>query len=53
MGEEYSDLHFAKDSINKDDAAAVSFVLKNTGSRAGDEVVQMYISDLLSSVASR
>lgn len=48
---EYSNLHFAKDSINKDDSTTVSFVVKNTGSSAGDEVVQMYISDLLSSVA--
>ena len=31
--------------------ATIRCVVKNTGSRAGDEVVQLYIRDLLGSVA--
>ncbi|MEP6676150.1 MAG: glycoside hydrolase family 3 N-terminal domain-containing protein [Ferruginibacter sp.] len=48
---EYSNLRFDKDSISKNDSTIVRFSLKNTGPVAGDEVVQLYIRDLLSSVA--
>jgi beta-glucosidase len=41
---EYSDLRISGDSI-------VRFKVKNTGTRAGDEVAQLYIKDLLASVA--
>lgn len=48
---EYSDIRFEKDSIAPDNSTMVRFTLKNTGILAGDEVVQLYIRDLLSSVA--
>ncbi len=47
---EYSNLRFDKNNINKNDSTVARFTLKNTGSVAGDEVVQLYIRDLLSSV---
>ncbi|MFT3910475.1 MAG: glycoside hydrolase family 3 C-terminal domain-containing protein [Ferruginibacter sp.] len=48
---EYSNLHVDKNNISKNDSTSVRFILKNTGKTAGDEVVQLYIRDLLSSVA--
>lgn len=47
----YSDIRFTKNQINKTDSTIVSFTIKNTGARDGDEVVQLYIRDLFSSVA--
>jgi len=37
--------------INQPGTATVSFDLRNGGTRAGEEVVQLYIRDVLSSVA--
>lgn len=48
---EYSDLKFDQESISGGDSTLVHFTVKNTGTREGDEVVQLYIRDLLSSVA--
>jgi beta-glucosidase len=48
---EYSDIKLSKNTISSMDSATVSFTLKNTGTRNGDEVVQLYIRDMLSSVA--
>lgn len=48
---EYSDMKLSKNNISTNESATVSFTLKNSGSRDGDEVVQLYIRDLLSSVA--
>ncbi|WP_199140646.1 beta-glucosidase [Pedobacter sp. ASV12] len=48
---EYSNFSLRKTQVSKTDSTTLSFTLKNTGSRAGDEVVQLYIRDLLSSVA--
>jgi beta-glucosidase len=48
---EYSDIKFDKNSMSKRDSAIVSFSIKNTGTKDGDEVVQLYIRDMLSSVA--
>lgn len=48
---EYSNFLLRKTQVSKTDSTTLSFTLKNTGSRAGDEVVQLYIRDLLSSVA--
>ncbi len=48
---EYSDLKFSKDSFSSNENTIVSFKLKNSGKVDGDEVVQLYIRDELSSVA--
>jgi beta-glucosidase len=48
---EYSDVRLNRNNINKSDSATVSFTIKNSGKRDGDEVVQLYIRDMLSSVA--
>lgn len=47
---EYGDIRLDKNTINSKDSATVSFTLQNTGTRDGDEVVQLYIRDMLSSV---
>jgi beta-glucosidase len=47
---EYTNLRFDKNNISKNDSTIVRFTLKNSGGIAGDEVVQLYIRDLLSSV---
>ena len=41
-------LEFGSDTVQ---AGAVTFKVKNTGSRGGDEVAQIYVKDLLASVA--
>lgn len=48
---EYSDIKLIKNTFSKTESATVSFTLKNTGTRDGDEVAQLYIRDILSSVA--
>ncbi|MHA4843404.1 glycoside hydrolase family 3 C-terminal domain-containing protein [Flavitalea antarctica] len=48
---EYSNLQLSRNNITGTDSTKVSFTLKNTGSRAGDEVVQLYIRDELASLA--
>lgn len=48
----YSDLTLSAEDITEKDSIVVSFKVKNTGSRSGDEVVQLYIRDLLSSVTT-
>lgn len=48
---EYTNMRFDKNDICKDDSTVVHFTLKNSGAMAGEEVVQLYIRDLLSSVA--
>lgn len=47
---EYSSLKLSSKTISPFDSVEVSFTLKNTGSRKGDEVVQLYIRDVLSSI---
>lgn len=47
----YSNLTVGKRTINRADELPVSVTLKNTGARAGQEVVQLYISDLVASIA--
>ena len=48
---EYSSLALSRTTMAATDSTIVRFKVKNTGKRAGDEVVQLYIKDLLASVA--
>jgi beta-glucosidase len=48
---EYNDIKLSKNNISKAESTTVSCTIKNTGTRDGDEVVQLYIRDMLSSVA--
>src|SRR5690606_27526111 len=48
---EYSDIILSKGTISVDETTTVRFTVKNTGSVAGDEVCQLYIRDMLASVA--
>jgi beta-glucosidase len=47
---EYSDFKIDEKTIKPNGTAHVSVTVKNTGQRAGEEVVQMYIRDLITSV---
>jgi beta-glucosidase len=47
----YSDLRILPAEIPPDGRAAVTLRVRNTGSRAGDEVVQLYLRDVLATVA--
>lgn len=47
---EYSQLQLEQTRIQDTDTVQVSVTVKNTGSRAGKEVVQLYVSDVESSV---
>lgn len=47
----YSDITLDKTVISSNESAKVVFKVTNTGNYSGDEVVQMYIHDLLASVA--
>jgi len=47
---EYSNLRTSADSVSATGEVAVSVDIKNTGSRAGDEVVQLYVKHLNSAV---
>lgn len=48
---EYDILRIQPDTLGPTDSALVSFVVKNTGTRPGHEVVQLYVRDVLASVA--
>ncbi len=47
----YSDLRLSKKTISGDDELSVSVTVTNTGRRAGKEIAQLYISDLVASIA--
>jgi beta-glucosidase len=47
----YDALQVSKPTVKPGDTVEVSMHVRNTGSRAGDEVVQLYIRDVESSVA--
>ena len=49
---EYSDLMVTSPAIGPAGQVTVSVRLKNVGDRAGDEVVQLYIRDMVSSVVT-
>lgn len=48
---EYSDLRISPTTVSRGDTVVVTATIRNSGTRAGDEVVQLYIRDLLASVA--
>jgi beta-glucosidase len=47
----YSDLAISPDHASADDTVTVSCTVRNTGTRIGDEVVQLYVKDVLASLA--
>lgn len=47
---EYSDLKITPEKVNSLEKIEISFTLKNTGSREGEEVVQLYIHDQVASL---
>lgn len=49
---EYSNLHISPAEIGPGAEVEISVDIKNTGNRKGDEVVQLYINDVLSSVTT-
>ncbi|WP_080779790.1 beta-glucosidase [Chryseobacterium phocaeense] len=48
---ELSDLHLSKMKYSENDTIIADIKIKNTGTRAGSEVVQLYVKDILASVA--
>jgi beta-glucosidase len=48
---EYDSLRITPDTIGLTETTQVSFTVRNTGARAGHEVAQLYIRDVLASVA--
>ena len=49
---QYSDLRLSADTITPQQSLQATLTVTNTGQRAGDEVVQLYIRDVLSSVTT-
>ncbi len=49
---EYSNLHLSNTKIKTDGSLNAEFGVKNTGSKKGEEIVQLYISDLKASEAT-
>ena len=47
---EYADLKINKDKISQGEAVEVSVTLKNTGNFDGEEVVQLYLHDVVRSI---
>lgn len=47
----YRDLKLSRREVLPDEPLEISFTLENTGSRAGTEVVQLYVRDCFASVA--
>ncbi len=46
----YSDMHWSKTKLAANETVDISVTLTNSGKRAGDEVVQLYINDPVASV---
>jgi beta-glucosidase len=49
----YNSLRLSREKITADETAILSVDVTNTGERAGDEVVQFYVHDLLSERVTR
>jgi beta-glucosidase len=49
----YDNLQLSSDMITADETATLSVDVTNTGERAGDEVIQFYVHDLLSTRVTR
>lgn len=49
---EYLNAHYSAELLHPSDTLIVSVSLKNTGSVAGKEVVQLYVRDVVSSVVT-
>jgi beta-glucosidase len=47
----YDSLRIVPDTISRDGRVTISFRLRNTGTRVGEEVPQLYLRDVLASVA--
>jgi beta-glucosidase len=47
----YSNLKLSKNNVNANDSITVSVNVKNTGNKAGKEVVQLFVSDLVASLS--
>lgn len=47
---EYSDLELSSESITSSDSLEVSVTVSNTGDRSGQEVVQLYIRDMVAEI---
>ena len=48
----YSSLRLSQETIQPQDSVVVSVKVKNVGSMKGDEIVQLYVSDVVSSVTT-
>ncbi len=48
---EYSNLQLSKKKMNRNDQIEVSVTIKNTGQYDGEEIVQLYLRDLIGSIA--
>ncbi len=48
---EVSDLHLSSSTVSKKGSLEASVTVKNTGSRKGDEVVQLYLHDPVASIS--
>lgn len=48
---EYSNVKFSKNTLTENDSIVITLDIKNTGKMAGDEIVQLYIHDILASVS--
>lgn len=47
---DYADLEIERDEVEADGTVGIEVTITNTGERAGDEVVQLYLQDVVASV---